>query len=79
VTPWTDCPTCPACGGPVGIGIATHGRGADLAWAYPEARLACPACGHAWVGSDADVAQAAAADAAWEIEDARERGERSEV
>lgn len=62
--PWSDCPTCPACSMPCG----SEKRGAEL---YGRRGLACCACGHFWKGSKDEVAQARAADAAWEAECAR--------
>lgn len=60
-----DCPPCPECKTPIGAPIHTHHRGAE----YPrEVRLVCHACGHGWIGTDAEVEQAERAEAAWEAQ-----------
>ncbi len=69
--PWTDCPRCPKCRMP--CGSAKHAReryGFDPN--RPKA-LACLACGECWTGTDEEVAQARAADDAWDAELKRER------
>lgn len=66
VYPWHDCPKC-QCGGPLVTVADTDG------WnhrAKPEDRLVCLGCGEGVVGTDAEVAQATAADAAWDAENA---------
>lgn len=59
-----DCPTCPHCGTRCGFPISAadwnHRANAALH------RLACPACGGGWRGTDAEVAQAQRAQTAWE-------------
>lgn len=58
--PWHDCPACPKCTARVGVT-------ARFAEHDPRAAhdLYCPACGHTWTGSEAERAQAVAADTAW--------------
>ena len=66
--PELDCPRCPGCRGPFGVPIET----AD--WnhrASPGDRIACPAGGTGWVGTEEEVAQAKRAQAAWEASDGR--------
>lgn len=59
----TDCPRCPRCSAPCGVPICCAN------WnhrAKDGDRIACPACGHGWVGTTAEVMQAIAAQEAWE-------------
>lgn len=55
---YLDCPTCPYCGSPCGLGNLHHGMG--------ERVLRCAACGQDWLGTADQVAQALRADSAWE-------------
>lgn len=65
--PYADCPPCPKCG----AGAGTRAGGSEMA-AYARrlgpSHLSCAACGHVWEASAEDVARAAKADAAWEVE-----------
>lgn len=58
-----DCPTCPGCGWAGGTPIQVSHRAYD--YAMDGHTLYCPACGHGWVGSLAEVVQAVRAYAAW--------------
>ena len=56
----TDCPYCPKCGLPCGT------RESDQISDRSDPRLlSCAACGEVWFGTDEQVVQAKAADAAW--------------
>jgi hypothetical protein len=57
--PSRDCPPCPSCSCPCGT---LNGE------SIPEGHLRCAACGHEWRASAAELVQARAADAAWELE-----------
>lgn len=66
MTPHTDCPTCPHCGSPCGVPVASR---LPDDWAPSDSgadNLACAACGRRWRGTDAEVAQAERAQAAWD-------------
>lgn len=61
--PYHDTPIC-ECGGPmVGRAVANWNHRAER-----EHRIVCCACGEGRVGTDAEVAQAEKADAAWKAE-----------
>lgn len=59
----TDCPTCPDCSAPCGTRLDDTALAVDTF--LDAGKLRCSHCGHHWEASDADLAQAAAADAAW--------------
>lgn len=59
VPPWCDCPRCPSCQSPSGCPGRTQPWGKGYS-------LVCWACGHAWNGTEADVAQAEKAQRAYE-------------
>ena len=62
MTPATDCPPCPGCGGPCGSTCPDDGRESP-----PDGWLRCCCCGHEWEASPADFTQACIADvAAWD-------------
>jgi hypothetical protein len=65
--PAYDCPACPACGAACGSPIYDeHGNYNQDRWDGPDdATIHCPACGCGWVGTEAELAQARAAVAAW--------------
>lgn len=67
MTAATDCPTCPDCEGPCGSRCLSDGREAP-----PPGSLRCIACGHEWVASESEYAQAIAADQAYAQALARE-------
>lgn len=72
--PEHDCPQCPRCKLPVGTPI----KEAEVErFEGPQfSTLYCPACGAAWVGSDADLAQARKSWAAYEAKLAAEESAR---
>ncbi len=63
----TDCPACPRCSLPCGSRSKAESHGFRT-----PGLLMCSACGHEWIASAEDYAQAVAADAAWEAEQAAE-------
>lgn len=70
--PWMRCPTCPSCGSACGIGWTQH--------MAEKTMLRCAACGADWTGTPEQIAQAEAADLAWEKREANEaRGPRQFV
>lgn len=72
-TPWTDSPACRRCALHVAILLPEGWGGKPLAAEPPvEHEVACVACGHRWMETDAAVLlQAWRADVAWSAE--RER------
>ncbi len=60
VKPWNDCTTCPSCGQACGTRCPIDGAEAPAAGV-----LRCLACGHEWAATQAELEQAARADAAW--------------
>lgn len=65
IDPATDCPACPECKGPFGVPMESaecEGR----FYGPRDATLFCVACGVGWVGSHGEVAQARAAQDAFE-------------
>lgn len=69
----TDCPTCPDCSAPCGTRLDDTALAVDTF--LDAGKLRCSHCGHHWEASDADLAQAAAADAAWLRKEAEDAGE----
>lgn len=65
------CPPCPHCGGRVGLPLefADWSHRADK---HKGHRLACPACGGGWVGTDDEVKAAWDAQFAWSLKDVAE-------
>jgi hypothetical protein len=57
--PWPACPTCPSCTSPCGT--------RDSARIEEPSHLRCMSCGEQWLALPGEVAQALAADAAWEL------------
>jgi hypothetical protein len=58
--PEIDCPSCPECKSTVGTPVHDR-RGERLCDRHAgddDARLYCPACGHGWRGTDAELEQA---------------------
>lgn len=64
LAPEVDCPPCPRCSLLVGTPIKE--AEVERFEGPPSSTLYCPACGHAWVGSEADLAQARKSWAAYE-------------
>lgn len=71
--PFHDCPRCPraGCNGPLCTTLYAGCNAAARARHY-NLRLFCPACGDGFDGTDAEYAQALAADRAWEIHEGRD-------
>ena len=68
----TDCPTCPDCSSPCGTRLDDTALAVDTF--LDAGKLRCSYCGHHWEASEADLAQAAAADAAWLRKEAEDAG-----
>jgi hypothetical protein len=62
--PERDCPPCPRC--KLELGTPIKESGVERFEGPPSSTLFCPSCGAGWVGSEADVARARAAWAAYE-------------
>lgn len=68
VKPWNDCPPCPSCGQTCGtrcVSTNAFGESAPGDEAPAPGVLRCFSCGHEWTATQAELEQAARADAAW--------------